>query len=347
MPTLYPNTVKGTANLHQLYKMMLGFILIGFLLNSIGLNHWAKTIPVEQSSVIRNSALAMSQTWLETATTLALNQPRTMIDHFKQFLLGHLEKDVLVSSSPIQEIKTQDKTQEQPQTPLPVTISNSVAQQSPIPTIALVGDSLMAVSLAPNLNRELKKLGVTKVIQAYRSATGLSRPDHFNWMTEYPKLLAGQSPKIIICTIGSNDAQGFQVGNKVYQFGQPEWSAEYTKRLESFLMMLQAQNAQVYWVTLPKMRNPAFDAKIQALNKLVANRLENQDRITLVSPNAILSPENPNVYVEYARDSKSGQEQLRTEDGIHLSDAGGRKLALGVIAYLKRDGIFAGQDSSK
>jgi hypothetical protein len=343
MPTLYPNTVKGTANLHQLYWMMLSFILIGFLFNSIGLNHWAKTIPVEQSSVIRNTALTMSQAWLETATTLTLNQPRTMIDDLKQVFLSYLEKEVIVSSSPIQEIKPA----EQPQVPLPVTISNSVVEQSPIKTIALVGDSLMAVSLAPNLNRELKKLGVTKVIQAYRSGTGLSRPDYFNWMTEYPKLLAGQSPKIIICTIGSNDAQGFQVGNKVYQFGQPEWSAEYARRLESFLMMLQAQNAQVYWVTLPKMRNPVFDAKIQALNKLVANRLEGQARITLISPNAILSPENPNAYIEYARDSKSGQEQLRTEDGIHLSDAGGRKLALGVIAYLKRDGIFTGQDSSK
>jgi hypothetical protein len=323
--------------------MMLGFILIGFLFNSIGLNHWAKTIPVEQSSVIRNTALTMSQAWLETATTLTLNQPRTMIDDLKQVFLSYLEKEVIVSSSPIQEIKPA----EQPQVPLPVTISNSVVEQSPIKTIALVGDSLMAVSLAPNLNRELKKLGVTKVIQAYRSGTGLSRPDYFNWMTEYPKLLAGQSPKIIICTIGSNDAQGFQVGNKVYQFGQPEWSAEYARRLESFLMMLQAQNAQVYWVTLPKMRNPVFDAKIQALNKLVANRLEGQARITLISPNAILSPENPNAYIEYARGSKSGQEQLRTEDGIHLSDAGGRKLALGVIAYLKRDGIFTGQDSSK
>jgi len=343
MPTLYPNTVKGTANLHQLYRMMIGFILIGFLFNSIGLNHWAKTIPVEQSSVIRNTALTMSQAWLETATTLTLNQPRTMIDDLKQVFLSYLEKEVIVSSSPIQEIKPV----EQPQVPLPVTISNSVVEQSPIKTIALVGDSLMAVSLAPNLNRELKKLGVTKVIQAYRSGAGLSRPDYFNWMAEYPKLLAGQSPKIIICTIGSNDAQGFQVGNKVYQFGQPEWSAEYARRLESFLMMLQAQNAQVYWVTLPKMRNPVFDAKIQALNKLVANRLEGQARITLISPNAILSPENPNTYIEYARDSKSGQEQLRTEDGIHLSDAGGRKLALGVIAYLKRDGIFAGQDSSK
>jgi hypothetical protein len=327
MSTIYPNTVKDTAKLRQLYMMMLGFILVGFLFNSIGLNHWAKTIPVEQSSIMRNTALTMSQAWLNTASMLALNQPRALIGDLKQFLLSYLEKDVIASSNTIKEIPTQ----EQPQ----------------IKTVALVGDSLMAVSLAPNLNRELKQLGVTKVIQAYRSGTGLSRPDYFNWMTEYPKLLAGQSPQIIICTIGSNDAQGFQVGNKVYQFGQPEWSMEYIKRLESFLMMLQDQNAKVYWVTLPKMRNSVFDAKIQALNTLVANRLENQTRITVISTNTILAPESPNTYIEYGRDPKSGQVQLRTEDGIHLSDAGGRKLASGVIDYLKRDGIFAGQDSSK
>jgi hypothetical protein len=343
MPIIYSNTVKGTANLHQLHLMLIGFIFIGLMFNSIGINNWAKKIPVEQYTVIRNTAITMSQTWSETASMLNLNKPKAMIDDLKQFLLSNLEKEVNLFSNPIQD----SQTQEQQQSPLPIIISKSIVEESQIKTIALVGDSLMAVSLAPNLNRELKKLGVTKIIQAYRSGTGLSRPDYFNWMSEYPKLLAGQSPQIIICTIGSNDAQGFQIGNKIYQFGQPEWSEEYSKRLESFLMMLQAKNAQVYWVTLPKMRSPVFDAKIQALNKLVANRLEHQPRITLISANAILSPENLNTYVEFSRDSKSGQEQLRTEDGIHLSDVGGRKLALGVIAYLKRDGIFAGQDSSK
>ncbi len=343
MPIIYSNTVKGTANLHQLHLMLIGFIFIGLMFNSIGINNWAKKIPVEQYSVIRNTAIKMSQTWSEIASMLKLNKPKSMIDDLKQFLLNNLEKEVNLFSNPIQD----SQTQEQQQSPLPIIISKSIVEESQIKTVALVGDSLMAVSLAPNLNRELKKLGVTKIIQAYRSGTGLSRPDYFNWMTEYPKLLAGQSPKIIICTIGSNDAQGFQIGNKVYQFGQPEWSEEYSKRLESFLMMLQSQNAQVYWVTLPKMRSPVFDAKIQALNKLVANRLEHQPGITLIPANAILSPESLNTYVEFSRDPKSGQEQLRTEDGIHLSDAGGRKLALGVIAYLKRDGIFAGQDSSK
>ncbi len=329
MPTKHPNIVKGIANLHQLHMMLIGFILIGLMLNSSGINNWAIKIPVEQFSVIRNLAIETSQVWADIANPLGLNKPRVWIDDVKLFLLSNLEKNVIFSSNKIQKVKNQPHL------------------ASPINTIALVGDSIMAVSVAPNLNRELKKLGIATVIQAYKSGTGLARPDYFNWMTEYPKLLGGQLPQIIICVIGSNDAQGFQVGNKVYQFGQPEWSEEYAKRLESFLMMLKAKNAHVYWVALPKMRSPVFDAKIQVLNKLVATHLEQQAGITLIPTNTILSPDSPNTYLEYAQDPKLGQEHLRTEDGIHLSDAGGRKLALGVISYLNRDGIFAGQDSSK
>ena len=338
MSTTFPKTVKGIANLHQLELMLIAFIFTGILFNAIGVKNWANRIPVEQNAKLRNTVINLSQSWEALVDPLGLNQPREWVDHLKEKMLSATEKSIAPSPQQLSSAPP-------PKDNIP-SLPSVIVEESSISSIALVGDSMMAVSVAPNLNRELKKIGIPKVIQAYRSGTGLSRPDYFNWMVEYPKFLAGQSPQIVVCAIGANDAQGFQVGNRVYQFGTPEWNEEYGKRLENFLNLIQANNAYVYWLVLPRMRSPGFDGRIQALNQVVQNKLGHRRRFQFIRANEMVTPNSPNEYAEYTKDLKQNLEKIRGDDGIHFSDAGGRKLALGIASYLINDGVV-GQSVSK
>src|SRR5262249_47349265 len=89
--------------------------------------------------------------------------------------------------------------------------------------VALAGDSMMAVGLAPTLVRGLAPEKDLHVLRAYRSGTGLARPEVLDWLVEYPRILGANKPDMVICAMGANDAQNVQVGKQVLQFGSPQW----------------------------------------------------------------------------------------------------------------------------
>ena len=76
------------------------------------------------------------------------------------------------------------------------------------------------------------------VSKAFKSGTGLARPEIFNWQTEYPAMLAGAKPDVVVVAIGANDGQGFVDNSVVYPFGSDGWMKIYEQRLTDFLAML-------------------------------------------------------------------------------------------------------------
>jgi hypothetical protein len=74
--------------------------------------------------------------------------------------------------------------------------------------VALVGDSMMAVGLSDVLLRQTATDQNLRIVKAFRSGTGLARPDVFDWMEEYPAMIASEKPDAVIVAIGANDGQG-------------------------------------------------------------------------------------------------------------------------------------------
>ena len=75
--------------------------------------------------------------------------------------------------------------------------------------VALTGDSMMAVGLSPTLMRLAAEDGNVRIVKAFRSGTGLARPDVFNWMDQYPAMMGTEKPDVVIVAIGANDGQSF------------------------------------------------------------------------------------------------------------------------------------------
>ena len=192
--------------------------------------------------------------------------------------------------------------------------------------IALVGDSMMAVGLAPYLKRTLGKQENVHLITAFRSGTGLARPEVFDWIAEYPKLLDGQTVNLVICAMGANDAQGFVENGKVQAFDTPEWHATYRQRVLDLAKLLTRDGTKVVWMTLPVMRSDKFSAKTARINQILKEVLTDLADVQVLDANTVLADEAGH-FRPFAKDAKGKLVSLRQGDGIHVTDAGAQLLA--------------------
>ena len=231
-----------------------------------------------------------------------------------------------------------------PISPLPaVQASSAAATLTPLPqasaarprVVALAGDSVMAVGLAAQLQRDLAPYRDSIVtLKAYRSATGLARPEVFDWHREYPLMLEQRKPDVVIVAIGANDGQGFVDDGKVKAFGSPEWQAVYTRRVEEYLAMLARDGAVVLWLQLPPMKAAKFNARMEAINEIARAAVARQPRAIWWNPMARIADADGQFREFGLRADGQKTVRLREADGIHLSDEGAGLITPDLVRWL-------------
>ncbi|MFC5742665.1 DUF459 domain-containing protein [Dyella tabacisoli] len=209
--------------------------------------------------------------------------------------------------------------------------------------VALVGDSMMSVGLSATLLRGMAGHPELKPLRAFRSGTGLSRPEVFDWMHEYPVMLDGQRPEVIIVAIGANDGQGFVVDGKVLAFGTDEWIAVYEARLTQFLDMLTRDGARVIWASMPPMRNAKHNQRMLDINRIAY-------QVVSQNPHAYWWNITPYVgdpdgqFREFAQEQDGSVTRIRATDGIHLSDQGAALFTPTLLHWLESSAEPASAD---
>jgi len=189
---------------------------------------------------------------------------------------------------------------------------------------------MMAVGLSSELMREAANDPRLRIVKAFRSGTGLARPEVFDWMTEYPAMLGAEKPDVVLVAIGANDGQGFVVDGKVLAFGSEGWSKVYQQRVADYLAMVGAGGARVVWVGLPPMRSASYDDKMAAINKVAYTVVSQSPRAVWWNPVSYVGDE-AGRYREY---SATGNVRLRQADGVHLSDEGAGLLTGALLKWL-------------
>jgi hypothetical protein len=167
----------------------------------------------------------------------------------------------------------------------------------------------------------------------YEIATGLSRPDFYDWPAALLADAASQRPEVAVLMFGGNDAQGIvgPDGQVHPEVDTPGWRAEYGRRVEAVMDAMRAEDRLVLWVGQPPMRSEGFDRRVHVINEVVAAAAEDRPWVRFVDTTKVLGGRRGR-YVE--RLDPDG-EDLRQADGIHLSRAGADVLAthlLGIIA---------------
>lgn len=323
--------------------------VIGFIIEAGGLSIWAQRLEV---GVLREIAIPITQGWEQTVSFVHLDAPRRWALEAKASLgfvmipepitAKGVDTTLQSTENNTSTVVTQTKTnttkkskrsgrKTESEVTLPVAVNFSGNEKI---QIALVGDSMMAVGLAPVLRRALAKEENVNVIRAYRSGTGLGRPDVFNWMEEYPKMRGVHKPHIIICAIGANDAQGFQIDRTVYAFGTPQWNAVYAERVRNFLNLIGQDGARIIWLGMPTMREPNFSKRMTAVSALTKSVVTEYTQVTWLDPNPYLNDAGA-VFTQFRVNQKGQMIRLRGDDGIHLSDEGAAYLLPSILSWIQ------------
>jgi len=199
--------------------------------------------------------------------------------------------------------------------------------------VALVGDSMMAVGLSNILLRSAANNPNLKVIRAFKSGTGLARPDVYDWMREYPAMIGDQRPDAIIVAIGANDGQGLVENGKTLPFGSDAWVRVYQQRTATFLGLLTQSGAQVVWVGLPPMRSGQYNAKIAEVNRIVYTVVSQYRQAAWWNPQPLIADDS-GQYREFGALPDGKTVRLRQSDGIHFSDEGASLVAPTLMKWL-------------
>jgi hypothetical protein len=325
-------------------------LLAGVVLEAEGLKIWAERLEL---GALRTFSVPVTERWHEFAQGFGAEQPRRLAltlkadwaDGLAPSSAAGVAEVAVRAAQPAPQAQTADpeavastpvatasaaQEASSPQPVLPGSAPLVLGVPASAPQIVLAGDSMMAVGLAPVLRRGL---GVN-VVKAYRSGTGLARPEVFDWLEQYPKMVAGANPVLVICALGANDGQNVQSGKNVLTFGTPEWDAFYRERLTAYLDLLTRNDHKVLWIGMPLMRSPAFAKKMKHMNALVQDVLKAYPQVSWLDPDPALGYDEA-VFAQYKPDARGKMIKLRADDGIHMTDEGAAFLLPGIRTWMQ------------
>jgi hypothetical protein len=200
-------------------------------------------------------------------------------------------------------------------------------------TMLLVGDSMFAGNLAAAIGKTFGKGSGVKVVSAYQTATGLSRPDVFDWGWVVSPLIEREHPRWVVCSFGANDAQAIRVGDQMLPFGEAAWEAVYRLRVRTMMKQVASGGARVLWLGLPPMREESFDRRVQHLNSIFKREAQAQPNVDFLELSMLFSGPDGG-FATFVSDGKH-LVRVRMEDGVHYAPAGAQSISRWVFDWTR------------
>ena len=331
-------TEDGRKRLTHQHAFVVGFVslTLAMLLNSGALLNGAETKPFGAS---RDRSMGWWGAVNDVANFLSLNRPRDGL----AAALGH---DADSSLDPTRSFADSDPTSTQQDVTTQVTepgvrervmeTTTTVPERVEIrrgtqedPLRVWVGGDSMSKDVAASFAQRVDPLGPAVVDTEGRVVSGLNRLDYFDWIGRLTEL-AAQPYDVMVAMFGANDLQGMQVGDEVFEVLSDGWKKEYAARVGVAMDQLSTNGRVAYWIGLPPMRSPEFNAKVQELNELIETEAEKRPRVILLDTTPLLG-DSGGAYTEFGPGTDGESHELRQADGIHLSLWGANLVADAVI----------------
>lgn len=187
------------------------------------------------------------------------------------------------------------------------------------------------------------------VYQFSHEATGFTRYQSLDLYKDAQTKLVQQPIDIALINFGANDTQGIWVDGGAAPYMSKPWQALIASRATALVGYLQGQGVAVGWVGLPRMRKPAFDGDIQAMNAFYAG-LMCKLHVPFVNPVAASEDASHHFAKELIDPTTRTPYLARADDGIHMSPHGYRIIAGPLFDRIdvlsERDGTVFGPPSS-
>lgn len=171
-----------------------------------------------------------------------------------------------------------------------------------------------------------------------RVATGLERPDVFNWFREIPRKVRKLRPHAVVLGFGGNDDHGYMTGlpegTRIDGFGGPAWRAEYGRRVGVLMDAVSRLGARVLWIGLPITRDAEQTRRFDTINAVVRDEaVKRAGRAVYVDTYTTFAGDDGG-FTEYLQDGSGHAVKVRAVDGVHFEPAGGDMIAREVLRRL-------------
>lgn len=201
------------------------------------------------------------------------------------------------------------------------------------PHVLLVGDSIMA-GIGPILKKEVSSRLEGKAILKARVATGLARPDVFDWRRELEASLAEDDYDAVVLMMGTNDSQDIVEDGNILIYGTHEWVRAYNERVAQMMETACKGTPRALWIGLPPMRSQAFNRKIIRINTWAKRQARKHKCMEYLGLDNVIGDENGHFasYLKIADEL----EKVRMVDGIHVTARGGLVISDYLLPILTR-----------
>jgi len=198
----------------------------------------------------------------------------------------------------------------------------------------IIGDS-MAQVFGSSLRNLAEDTGLIKAKMEYKVSSGLSRPDFYDWPQHMIDQIVDWNPDATAVLFGANDGQNFYSHGKVLKVGTKAWQEKYAKRVGKAMDILTKGGRRAYWVGNPIMRNSVYRDKTAMVNRIYAAEAKKHPGVQFISTWMLFSGDGGG----YAEALKDGGDVviMRAPDGVHLTRAGGDRMAQVVLDVIEQD----------
>lgn len=213
--------------------------------------------------------------------------------------------------------------------------------------VLLIGDSLVATGFGVLLEKGLDAHPEVTCFRKGKSASGLARPDFFDWMGEAKRQIEYRKPEVVVAIMGGNDGQDLRPKSgkgRGVAWPSDAWNAGYRERMDALLAQLSADGRKVIWVALPPMGMRSLEKKlvtIRAIQKEAVEALGDQG--VYIETAAFLTDDEGKLKTYGV--VKGKKREIRADDGIHFTMSGSEYLANLVVPELLNElGVSAVED---
>jgi lysophospholipase L1-like esterase len=218
----------------------------------------------------------------------------------------------------------------------PVTLGSDPVPKRRLRTLLVTGDSL-STPLDAHLARKLAPEGV-RVVRDPHLGTGISKTFVVDWGQLSASQVRRHRPDAVVMFVGANEGFPMPAADGEAECCGPEWAAVYANRVRRVVHTYRRGGAaNVYWVSLPSLRDRDRDRIARAVNAAIAVALEPwRADVRLIETAPTFTPDG-------YRDAMpvGGRERLvREADGVHLNDLGSEILADMVLTRLDLDRTY-------
>ncbi len=330
----------------------LGALVLGAFLNAPGLH---KTAETQQPGWKRDVGLALTKPLASVSHALLLDRPRQAV----KAAIGRSDDDRIQTAIVLPPPPPPPPVVSPP--PPPPAVHGHEGRATPPPPVQpappppppkkafspshplrvyIGGDSLVVI---PGYSLQ-RAMGASKVYKSLgpvdgHIATGLERPDVYNWFERIREVMRKDHPDVVVVSFGANDNHDFMTGlppgYRLGPFGTASWVKEYRRRVAGIMDTVIQHGGYVVWIGLPIARSDSETREFDVINRIASQEAgKRPNGAAYIDTYLRFASPTTGGYAEYLPNVNGDLVQVRAPDGVHFEPAGGDIIARLVLKQL-------------